>query len=44
MHLTEYFRLLAQYEAASNEEEKRLILAQIDQLQQDSAQQLLTED
>ena len=43
MHLTEYFRLLAQYEAASNEEEKRLILAQIDQLQ-NTDQQLLTED
>lgn len=44
MNVTEYFQLLAQYEAAGNEEDKQLILAQIDKLQEDSAQQLLTED
>lgn len=44
MHLTEYFQLLAKYEAAKTEEEKQLILAQIDKMQGNDGQQLLTED
>lgn len=44
MNVTEYFQLLAQYEAATTEEDKKLILAQIDKLQEDTSQQLLTED
>ena len=44
MNVTEYFQLLAKYEAATNEEDKKLILAQIDRLHANNDQQFLTED
>lgn len=43
MNVSRYFQLLEQYEAAQTDEQRQLILAEIDK-EQGNDQQLLTED
>ena len=44
MNVVRYFELLEQYQKATTEEQKRLILAEIEREQGGDTRQLLTED